>query len=86
MLGTIKAGFPSPAEEELADTISLDNFLIHNRDATFLLKVTVDSMSGAGILEGGMVIVEKAQNPKTGDSTPIKNINTARNFINRPKS
>ncbi|HDZ62507.1 MAG TPA: repressor LexA [Nitrospirae bacterium] len=67
MLGTIKAGFPSPAEEELADTMSLDNFLINNRDATFLLKVSGDSMSGAGILEGDMVIVDKGQPPKTGD-------------------
>ena len=67
MLGTVEAGFPSPAEEELADTISLDDLLIQNREATFLLKVSGDSMSGAGILPGDMVIVDKGQTPKSGD-------------------
>lgn len=67
ILGTVEAGFPSPAEEELADTISLDDFLIQNPQATFLLKVSGDSMSGAGILPGDMVIVDKGQPPKSGD-------------------
>ena len=67
ILGTVEAGFPSPAEEELADTISLDDFLIKNRDATFLLKISGDSMSEAGILPGDMVIVDKGQVPKSGD-------------------
>ncbi len=67
VLGTVEAGFPSPAEEELVDTLSLDDFLIQNRDATFLLKVSGDSMSGAGILPGDMVIVDKGQTAKSGD-------------------
>ena len=67
VLGTVEAGFPSPAEEELIDTLSLDDLLIQNRDATFLLKVSGDSMSGAGILPGDMVIVDKGQTPKSGD-------------------
>jgi len=67
ILGTVEAGFPSPAEEELADTLSLDDMLIQNHEATFLLKVSGESMSGAGILPGDMVIVNKGQNPKNGD-------------------
>ena len=67
VLGTVEAGFPSPAEEELVDTLSLDDFLIQNREATFLLKVSGDSMSGAGILPGDMVIVDKGQAAKNGD-------------------
>jgi len=67
VLGTVEAGFPSPAEEELADTMSLDDFLIQNPQSTFLLKVSGDSMSGAGILPGDMVIVDKGQSPKSGD-------------------
>ncbi|MBC8413228.1 MAG: repressor LexA [Nitrospira sp.] len=67
ILGTVKAGFPSPAEEELADTLSLDSFLIQDREATFMLKVSGDSMSEAGILPGDMVIVNKGQTPKSGD-------------------
>ena len=67
VLGTVEAGFPSPAEEELVDTLSLDDLLIQNRDATFLLKVSGDSMSGAGILPGDMVLIDKGRTPKSGD-------------------
>ena len=67
VLGTVEAGFPSPAEEELVDTLSLDDLLIQNREATFLLKVSGDSMSGAGILPGDMVIVDKGRTAKSGD-------------------
>jgi repressor LexA len=67
ILGTVEAGFPSPAEEELVDTLSLDDLLIQNREATFLLKVSGNSMSGAGILPGDMVLVDKGQVPKSGD-------------------
>lgn len=65
--GAIEAGFPSPAEEELVDTISLDELLIQNREATFLLKVSGDSMTNAGIMPGDMVIVDKGRTPKNGD-------------------
>ncbi len=67
VLGTVEAGFPSPAEEELVDTLSLDDLLIQNPEATFLLKVSGDSMSGAGILPGDMVLVDKGESPKSGD-------------------
>ncbi len=67
VLGTVEAGFPSPAEEELIDTLSLDDLLIQNRDATFLLKVSGDSMSGAGILPGDLVLVDKGRPAKSGD-------------------
>ena len=67
MLGTVEAGFPSPAEEELSDVLSLDEMLITNRQATFMLKVSGDSMCGAGILPGDMVLVEKGRQPANGD-------------------
>ena len=67
VLGSVEAGFPSPAEEELVDTLSLDDLLIQNREATFLLKVSGDSMTGAGIMPGDMVLVDKGRTPKSGD-------------------
>ena len=67
VLGLVEAGFPSPAEEELADTMNLDEYLIGNREATFMLKVKGDSMIDAGINEGDMVLVERGLEPKSGD-------------------
>lgn len=66
-LGITPAGFPTPAEESLGDTISLDDWIITNRDASFMLRVKGDSMSEAGIMDGDMVIVERTNNPKIGD-------------------
>ena len=67
LLGTVQAGFPSPAEEELVDILSLDEFLIRRPEATYLVKVSGDSMIEAGIHQGDLVIVEKGRNVKNGD-------------------
>jgi len=66
-LGFVEAGFPSPAEEELNDTMSLDEFLIRNKEATYSLTIKGNSMKDAGILEGDMVLVEKGTSAKNGD-------------------
>jgi SOS regulatory protein LexA len=66
-LGYVEAGFPSPAEEELVDTMSFDEYLIANKEATYILKVKGDSMVDAGICPGDMVIVERTENPKVGN-------------------
>ena len=67
LLGAVQAGFPSPAEEELADTMSLDEMLIRRPEATFMLTVQGDSMINAGIVPGDMVLVEKGGTPKPND-------------------
>ena len=67
LLGTVAAGFPSPAEEELADTMNLNDFLVRNPEATFLLTVTGDSMIDAGIQPGDLVLIEKGATPKNND-------------------
>ena len=67
VLGTVEAGFPSPAEEELLDTLSLDKYLIDNPAATFLLKVTGESMTEAGIMPGDMVLVDRSRTAQSGD-------------------
>jgi SOS regulatory protein LexA len=67
VLGTVEAGFPSPAEEELGDTLDLEDFLIRNKEATYMLKVTGDSMIEAGLLPGDLVLVERRADAKDGD-------------------
>ena len=65
--GAVAAGYPSPAEEELRDIMSIDEYLITRPESSFLVKVRGDSMTGAGIMDGDMVIVEKGREPKNGD-------------------
>ena len=67
MLGLVEAGFPSSVEEEMTDTISIDDYLIENKEKTYLLEVKGESMIDAGIHEGDLVIVERRGNPKVGD-------------------
>jgi repressor LexA len=67
ILGLVEAGFPSPAEEELADTMSLDEYLLPNKESSFILRVKGDSMKDAGIMEGDMVIVERRSDAKDGE-------------------
>src|SRR5215813_2808817 len=67
VLGTVSAGFPSPADEELTDTMTLDEYLITNKDATYLLKVDGESMIEAGILPGDLLLVGRGVDPRDGD-------------------
>ncbi|MEK7564152.1 MAG: transcriptional repressor LexA [Patescibacteria group bacterium] len=66
-LGFVTAGFPTAVEEELVDTINLDELLIKNKPLTYMLEVDGDSMIDAHIEPGDMVLVEKCNNAKDGD-------------------
>ena len=67
LLGSVSAGFPSPAEEETVDLLNLTDFLVRRREATYILKVDGDSMIDALIGPGDLLIVERGRNPKNGD-------------------
>jgi SOS regulatory protein LexA len=67
LVGSVQAGFPSPEEEVLCDIMSMDEYLVTNPNSSFLLTVSGDSMTGEGIMEGDMVIVEKGKQPRNGD-------------------
>ena len=66
ILGNIKAGFPTGAEEEL-NFLSLDEYLIDKPNSSFLLKVSGDSMEGVGIFDGDMVVIEKTAQARSGN-------------------
>ncbi len=64
--GVVKAGFPTGAENT-TDFLSLDEYLIEKPTASFLLKVSGDSLSGIGIMPDDLVVVERTHEPKNGD-------------------
>jgi SOS regulatory protein LexA len=67
ILGLVEAGFPTTMDEELTDTMSIDEYLIDHKDFTYILEVKGDSMIDAGIHEGDLVIVERRGEAKVGD-------------------
>jgi DNA polymerase V len=60
----IKAGFPSPAADFDGSKISLDNVLVKNREATFYAKASGNSMIGAGIDDGDILVIDKSLEPQ----------------------
>jgi SOS regulatory protein LexA len=67
LVGNVAAGLPTTAEEGAREVVSMDEYLVAKPDSSFLLRVTGDSMIGAGIMEGDLVIVERNRTPKNGD-------------------
>jgi len=56
----IKAGFPSPAADFDESKISLDNVLVKNKEATFYAKASGNSMTGAGIDDGDILVIDRS--------------------------
>lgn len=63
----VAAGFPSPADDYIEDRLSLDEHLIQHRDSTFFVRAKGNSMVGAGIFDGDLLVVDKALHPVSGD-------------------
>lgn len=56
----VSAGFPSPADDYIEGRIDLNQHLIRHPAATFFVRVSGDSMTGAGIQNGDLLIVDRA--------------------------
>lgn len=63
----IRAGFPSPAQDYIGETIDLNRDLIRHPASTFYGRVVGDSMSGEGITEGDILVIDKSIEPEDGD-------------------
>ena len=63
----IQAGFPSPAQDYIAESIDLNHELIHHPAATFYGRVSGDSMIGEGIEEGDILVIDRSLEPGDGD-------------------
>ena len=65
--GSVVAGFPSPAEQYLEPPLDLNEFLVKRPSATFFVRVQGDSMVGAGINDGDLLVVDRSLRPASGD-------------------
>jgi DNA polymerase V len=63
----VAAGFPSPADDYIEGLLSLDEHLIQHKHSTFFVRATGNSMVGAGILDGNLLIVDTSLTPSSGD-------------------
>ena len=71
----ISAGFPSPAEDFKETRISLDKELVKNKEATFYARVSGDSMVGAGLEDGDLLVIDRSKfNVKYGSGTFFENL------------
>ena len=59
----VSAGFPSPAEDYVEKTLDLNDLVIKHPAATFFVRVEGDSMVGAGICSGDVLVVDRALEP-----------------------
>ena len=67
MLGLVEAGIPSLAEEDISESINLDELLVKKPGETYMLTVKGDSMIEAGIQEGDLILAERNEHPRVGD-------------------
>jgi len=63
-LESVSAGFPSPADDYLEGKLDLNEHLVKNPTATFFVRVTGDSMEGAGMYSGDILVVDRSLDPK----------------------
>ncbi len=67
IVGSVVAGFPSPAEQYVEPPLDLNEYLIKRREATFLMRVEGDSMRDAAILDKDIIAVDRSLRPASGD-------------------
>lgn len=65
--GSVVAGFPSPAEQYQEPPLDLNELLVKRPAATYFVRVEGDSMIGAGIHDGDLLVVDRSLRPASGD-------------------
>lgn len=63
----VRAGFPSPAQDYMTDSIDLNRELIRHPATTFYARASGDSMKDCGIDDGDLLVIDKALEPQDGD-------------------
>ena len=62
----ISAGFPSPADDYIEAELDLNRLMVRNPPDTFMVRVNGDALSGAGILDGDVLVVDRSIGPRHG--------------------
>ncbi len=63
----MSGNFRTHDEDGALDGMTLDEFLIENKEATFIMRAKSDSMKDEGILRGDLLLIDRAREPKCGD-------------------
>ncbi len=66
MLCRVQAGFPSPADDYIEQTLDLNRHIVRNPPATYFVRAAGDSMEGAGIRSGDLLVVDRSIEPRPG--------------------
>ncbi|WP_215228022.1 LexA family transcriptional regulator [Erythrobacter sp. 3-20A1M] len=66
LLVSTPAGFPSPAQDDMEEPIDLGAWLIDKPAASYIMRVDGHSMEGAGIADGDLIVVSRAERPSPG--------------------
>lgn len=60
------AGFPAPGDDLVEKVLDINDLVVKHPAATFFVRVEGDSMTGAGIFSGDVLVVDRAVDPKDG--------------------
>ena len=64
---SVPAGFPSPADDHIEGKLDLNEHLVRRPAATFFVRASGESMRGAGIFDGELLIIDRGVNPQPDD-------------------
>lgn len=62
----VPAGFPSPAQDHMEERLSLDELLNIHAPHVFIARAVGDSMTGAGLFDRDLMVIDRAREPKPG--------------------
>lgn len=64
LLCSTPAGFPSPAQDDMEEPIDLGSWLVEHPAASYVMRVEGHSMVDAGINDGDLIVVSRAEKPR----------------------
>lgn len=63
----VRAGFPSPAQDTIFESIDINKLVVRHKATTFCARVVGDSMVGANVYDGDILVIDRSLEPHNGD-------------------